>query len=384
MPTRSKRWLAAPIVFAMTIACAGLVAFRADSQEKVCQTFDLGVAPKWISNSAWRYDESQVVVVDGIEDLLRVYTPNGKSIPSIGRAGKYRPTRIQRTSDGFLLEQDGDRFLRIEENFAPRESEINLRGRKNGHGLEIGTINGWSFAEDVGEMGTLIAFGFLKEGEGWFAGFMSIPLHDPDAFHVLERCAHDDVGASFYLLGLDLFTYIEGRGAFILSLLGDEPQLLATNRDLTSIDDRLDLNGISSRFKRNVGLTIDNRSEAIDQFNALRDADLATGIYSYDRKLLVLRRYKDQYGVLSWELVNIDYKNSFAPSSNPIVLPEPIRGSQHLSILPGKDWIFVLKGDVIDVGHQKIEKAVRVPGEWLMSRAIQAKGRDYSEIVCQP
>ncbi len=378
MAIRTTGRLALFALVGATILFQGLDSAGQEPQQ--CNRYTLDKhPPQWVSSISWRDQrEGSILIVDGIDDILRPYTTSGRFIPPAGKAGLYDPIQIQALSKGFLLEEAGDLFTKLTQDLKAESEPIRLAELPGSNGFTIGTINGFTYSEAIDR---LITFSFIKDSAGdWFSAFLSIPLNEPTEFSILDKVEGVTPGSKLYLMGLDLLSLGPNNSAYALSYLGESPELLIiSGADLTEVKS-YPLHDISSGFPARLDFELDNRASPKDQYANLEQANFVTGIYgSADQsELYLLHRQPDLAVGTVFTLNRVDIKGGMG-AGPPITLPTDRAGAHHLNLLFGGSELVVLeRGPVIDIGNQETNGLLQIPtrsfaGEQSLQRPIDLR-----------
>jgi hypothetical protein len=308
------------------------------------------------------------LLVDAWNRRIHRYSAGGKFLgyldpPSTLRKEDWKPSAIEATTDGYLIEYDTGKLLRTDRRWREM-SRVDVFATAKSSTGQVVSIFQWTPLEEG-----ILAFGDVKTPGGGYSALLQIPLGKPQGFRVVERVELDETARQMFLLQMIYLASPRSpqTAYFYLPRLPDPDQAAGSDR-LVGLGQ---VAGLAAPAAQELTPAFEGLSEARslpevhlneDPLNArviferLERTSFVSGVASSGSSVfLLLREARGVSQKSLWRLRRVDLGGQALTRSDITDIPLGIQ-AHHLSMVAGPDRIaFVVKGPVEGFGKQQIE-----------------------------
>lgn len=387
--TTSRTWRARlslhrlRISLALASACPLLIIPLAGAQSR---SADIGVAgadsdclhsrispsPGFVVSSAWDSSGNGLLMVDSVFNKIVRYDLSGRirrGLPEFisKPLHELQPRSAAAGDSSLVVKLNGDRFVRLDEYYNPRE-QLDLHRQAINDDWQV--TSAFQYAPANGD---LITFSDIK-GPGprdWKSAFLRIPLDRPTEFQTLKEFHVDEANVrNFYKLENPYITSL-GSTAYVV-LMEEEVKLLRNTKGSGELEPTGIILPEQLRERPEIPYFSGAASYA-DTMIGVEKARMIAGLYGWSNSLYVLGREPGEEGT-RWTLLQIDPEGGENAIRSTAVLPTH---TNHLLAVPGpKQWAFIEKGPVESFDRQEVRSAFFVPATMIQNLRSGALCRD--------
>jgi hypothetical protein len=351
------------ITLVLGVSCCFLIEVLAPNARvygSACYQASFTNSPRWVSGALARDEDSQLLIVDPMQNKILAYSPTGTFLdapqPEVKGETDFSPRAVdQMGGDEFLLELVDGSLVTLDQAFHARSSAA-LTSKAGG--LRVGSMYQWKVAGS-----SLVAYGaLLDDKNNTRTGFFRVPLggtqHVPQMltpladsdFYVVGNKYIAVVGTTAYYIAMDKTPVI-----YKVSAEGGAPEKLAAFPEKFPEE---------FRERPDFKTRLTGPKNAPAHFAELETFTVVAGLYSQDNMLYVLTR-QPVSGQTEWYLYQIDLATGGVISHHR--LPT---SANHLTIAASKTkWFLIQRGPVLELQKQAINDMVVVDDSAIRSSA---------------